>query len=134
VSEMATLHSGGARCPSHPISTTRRSRGVSPFGTLRAPVIHHMVIGAGSSSTEIPHDDPAFVQQVLNVIGPPLQHLLPLLRVFGNDVHRADALALMAQGLLNDILIEAPLGEQSCAGSPQIVYGERFHLFKSQAL
>ena len=60
-----------------------------------------------SGARKIALNDLALIHQVVDVIAPPLEHLLSLLGVLGNDVHSPDALMLMAQRLLDYVFVEA---------------------------
>jgi hypothetical protein len=62
-------------------------------------------------SPKVAHDYFGFGHYGVDIVCPPLKHLLSLLRILGNDVNGADALRLMAESLLDHVSIETLLGE-----------------------
>ena len=55
---------------------------------------------------EIAYDHLGFIHHAVQVVSPPLQHPLALWRMFGQDVHGANALPIMAQGFFDHIPVE----------------------------
>jgi hypothetical protein len=55
--------------------------------------------GLGHSATKVAHNHLGFVHDAVHLIAPPLQHLLALLCVLGNDVHSPNPPGLMAHVL-----------------------------------
>ena len=77
---------------------------------------------------EVTHNHLGFRHDAIDVIGPPLEHLLSLVRVLGKDVDGPNALSLMAQSLFDHVPIETLLREQRRASPSQVMDGERVHI------
>lgn len=61
------------------------------------------------AAAEVPDNHLRFIHDRVDVIGPPLEHLLSLLGKLGNDVDSPYANCLVAQSLFNHIFVEAAL-------------------------
>ena len=85
-----------------------------------------------TSAAEVSFNNLRFRDDGIHIIGPPLQHFLPLLSKFGAIVDTLDPFLLVAERFLNPLGAEAVFSQFGRRRSALIVYCERFHI-KGQA-